>query len=157
VPTRSPSYTTRNAHGIYIFQYRFPKRIRDACPSIQILFRRSLETRSKREAENGARRWWVWMDELNRRLSHDPAAYAKAVELLARYEKIEHLSWAKVEDYLSGLNEDETHLLDVALVARSQNNARKASPDLAEQIALLQQGTSKNLKIVKSTHYKSMR
>jgi DNA-binding transcriptional MerR regulator len=79
------------------------------------------------------------MDELNRRLSHDPAAYAKAVELLARYEKIEHLSWAKVEDYLSGLNEDETHLLDVALVARSQNNARKASPDLAEQIALLQQ------------------
>lgn len=55
------------------------------------------------------------MDELSQRLFDDPASYSRAVELLARYEEVEHLSWTVVEDYLSGLDDAETKLLDKAL------------------------------------------
>jgi hypothetical protein len=42
------------------------------------------------------------MDELAKRFFHDPAVYARAVELLSRYEAVENLNWESVEDYLAG-------------------------------------------------------
>jgi hypothetical protein len=42
------------------------------------------------------------MDELAKRFFHDPAVYARAVELLSRYEAVDNLNWESVEDYLAG-------------------------------------------------------
>ena len=84
-PQKSPPYTTLNGYGIFLFQCRFPKAVRQQCPSL-VLFRRSLHTRCRRIAAERARRWWVIMDELARRFFADPAAYARAIELLSRYE-----------------------------------------------------------------------
>ena len=138
MPQKSPPYTTRNYHGIYLFQYRFPKRIRETCPSLQVLFRRSLHTRCKREAAVRSRRWWVIMDELAKRFFHDPVAYARAVELLSRYEAVEHLDWQSVEDYLSGLDEGETELLDTALSHRKMRQVQHTHQALLEKVALLE-------------------
>ncbi len=96
LPTRSPSYITKNALGICIFQYRYPKRIREFSPSI--FFRRSLHTRCKRAAEAGANRWWVILDELSQKFFNEPARYARAIELLARHEKVERLSWMDIDE-----------------------------------------------------------
>jgi intergrase/recombinase len=135
--SRSPSYITQNALGIFIFQYRFPKQIRDFCPSLPTFFRRSLRTRCKRSAEAEAKRWWVILDEVSRRFFNDPTSYSKAVELLASYEKLEHQSWGMVEDYLAGLDDAETELLDKALVCRKEQE--KTHQQLLEEVAALKQ------------------
>jgi integrase len=77
------------------------------------------------------------LDELRQRFFSDAASYATAVELLARYEKLEHLPWTVVDDYLSGLDEAETELLDKALVCRQEQ--KKSQQELMEEIATLKQ------------------
>ncbi|MFN5745001.1 MAG: hypothetical protein ACK443_02780 [Methylococcaceae bacterium] len=133
-----PDYITRNRYGVFIFQYRFPQRIHAACPSLPILFRRSLRTRYKRDAIDLARRWWVIMDEIARRFFSEPAVYARAVELLSRYEAVEGLSWESVESYLSGLDEEETALLDKALVHRNVQTSQSQHQQLLDKIGLLE-------------------
>lgn len=77
------------------------------------------------------------MDELSRRFFNDPASYARAVELLAHYEKVEHLSWEKVEHYLSELDDAETEVLDKAIICR--NEQRKTHQQLVGEVAALKQ------------------
>jgi hypothetical protein len=138
LPAKSPPYTTLNGYGIYLFQFRFPKAVREHCPSLQVLFRRSLHTRCKRVAAERARRWCVIMNELAKRFFTDPAAYARAVELLGRYEEVENLNWESVEDYLSGLDEGETALLDTALSHRKAVQFQQSHQSLLEKVALLE-------------------
>ncbi len=76
------------------------------------------------------------MDEIASRFFHDPAAYARAVELLSRYEAVESLNWESVEDYLAGLDEGETALLDKALSHRKA--IQQSHQALLEKVALLE-------------------
>jgi integrase len=78
------------------------------------------------------------MDELARRFFADPAAYARAVELLGRYEAVENLNWEAVEDYLAGLDEGETALLDTALSHRKAISVQQSHQSLLEKVALLE-------------------
>jgi len=78
------------------------------------------------------------MDELAKRLFADPAAYARAVELLARYESVENLNWESVEDYLAGLDEGETAPLDTALSLRKAVQLQQSHQSLLEKVALLE-------------------
>jgi|GEM_PF-2681155 len=78
------------------------------------------------------------MDELARRFFADPAAYARAVELLSRYEAFENLNWEAVEDYLAGLDEGETALLDTALSHRKAISVQHSHQSLLEKVALLE-------------------
>ena len=112
--------------------------MRDVCPALSVLFRRSLHTRCKREADARSRRWWVIMDELAKRFFHDPAVYARAAELLSRYEAVENLNWESVEDYLAELDEGETELLDTALSHRKAVQLQQSHQSLLEKVALLE-------------------
>jgi site-specific recombinase XerD len=78
------------------------------------------------------------MDELAKRFFHDPSAYARAVELLSRYEAVENLDWESVEDYLAGLDEGETELLDTALSHRKAVQLQQSHQSLLEKVALLE-------------------
>ena len=78
------------------------------------------------------------MDELARRFFADPAAYARAIELLSRYEAFENLNWEAVEDYLAGLDEGETALLDTALSHRKAISVQHSHQSLLEKVALLE-------------------
>ena len=78
------------------------------------------------------------MDELANRFFHDPAAYARAVELLSRYETVENLNWESVEEYLAGLDEGETALLDKALSHRKAVQFQQSHQSLLEKVALLE-------------------
>jgi integrase len=78
------------------------------------------------------------MDELAKRFFADPAAYARAVELLGRYEAVENLNWEAVEDYLAGLDEGETALLDTALSHRKAISVQQSHQSLLEKVALLE-------------------
>ena len=77
------------------------------------------------------------MDELSQKFFNDPARYARAIELLARYEKVERLSWMEIDEYLAGLDDAETELLDKALVCR--NEQKKTHQHLLDEVALLKQ------------------
>ena len=78
------------------------------------------------------------MDELAKRFFSDPAAFARAVELLSRYEAVENLNWEAVEDTLSGLDEGETALLDTAISHRKAVQFRHSHQSLLEKVALLE-------------------
>ena len=84
------------------------------------------------------------MDELAKRFFADPAAYARAVELLARYEEVENLNWESVEDYLAGLDEGETALLDTALSHRKAVQFQQSHQSLLEKVALCWKITQTN-------------
>ena len=86
--SKSPSYTTQNNFGIYIFQFRFPKHLKSKHPEIQTLFRRSLYTRCKREANSKARLWWLLMDELTRRMLVEPSIYGRAMGIAEEMAEI---------------------------------------------------------------------
>lgn len=76
------------------------------------------------------------MDELAKRFFADPAVYARAVELLSRYEAVENLNWEAVEDYLAGLDDGETALLDTALSHRKA--IKHSHQSLMDKVALLE-------------------
>jgi hypothetical protein len=78
------------------------------------------------------------MDELAKRFFQDPAVFARAVELLSRYEAVENLDWESVEDYLAGLDEGETELLDTALSHRKAVQFQQSHQSLLEKVALLE-------------------
>lgn len=78
------------------------------------------------------------MDELAKRFFTDPAAYARAVELLGRYEAVENLNWEAVEDTLAGLDEGETALLDTALSHRKAISVQQSYQSLLEKVAFLE-------------------
>jgi integrase len=78
------------------------------------------------------------MDELAKRFFSDPAAFARAVELLSRYEAVENLNWEAVEDTLSGLDEGETALLDSAISHRKAVQFQHSHQSLLEKVALLE-------------------
>ena len=78
------------------------------------------------------------MDEIARRFFNDPSLYARAVELLSRYESVEHVSWESVEAYLSGLDEEETALLDKALVHRNVQTRQSQHQQLLDKIEWLE-------------------
>ena len=65
--SRNPSYITKNRLGIYIFQYRIPKHIRDFHPNLKKLIRKSLKTRNRQEALRLARKLAVMMEDKNYR------------------------------------------------------------------------------------------
>ena len=113
--SKSPSYTTQNNFGIYIFQFRFPKHLKSKHPEIQTLFRRSLYTRCKREANSKARLWWLLMDELTRRMLVEPSIYGRAMELLMKWQDNESLNWEKLRDFYESLEEYDQELLDRAI------------------------------------------
>ena len=113
--SKSPSYTTQNNFGIYIFQFRFPKHLKSKHPEIQTLFRRSLYTRCKREANSKARLWWLLMDELTRRMLVEPSIYGRAMELLMKWQDFESLDWEKLRDFYESLEEYDQDLLDRAI------------------------------------------
>lgn len=118
--SKPPSYTTQNSFGVYIFQFRFPKQLKNRHPEIQTIFRRSLHTRYKREAHSKARLWWLLMDELTRRMLIDPSVYGKAMELLMNYQDFENLDWEKLKDFYESLEEYEQDLLDRAIKYKSE-------------------------------------
>lgn len=76
------------------------------------------------------------MDELAKRFFHDPDAYAQAIKLLARYEEVENINWQSVEDYLSGLEEGESGLLELAIKHRCE--VQKSQQQTLRQIATLE-------------------
>lgn len=78
------------------------------------------------------------MDEIARRFFNDPSLYARAIELLSRYEAIEGLSWESVEAYLSELDEEDTALLDKALVHRNVQTSQSQHQQLIDKIAMLE-------------------
>ena len=59
------------------------------------------------------------MDELASKFFDTPETYAKAIQLLARYENVEHLNWEHVEAYLSELDSSESRLLEQAIDHRT--------------------------------------
>jgi integrase len=77
------------------------------------------------------------LDELSRRFFNDPDSYGRAVALLAHYEKVEQLSWMDIDDYLAGLDDAETELLDKALVCRTEQ--QKTHQHLLDEVAFLKQ------------------
>lgn len=107
--------------GIYYFQYVFAKSIKKKYPELPHLFRKTLHTRGKREAENSARRWWCLMDDTTRRLLlTSPVAAGKATELLMRYKEIAHQDWKVAEEFLLGLDNQDTLILDCAIELENQ-------------------------------------
>ena len=118
--SKSPSYTTQNNFGIYIFQFRFPKQLKSLYPEIQSIFRRSLYTRCKREANSKARIWWLLMDELTRRMLVEPSVYGRAMELLIKYQDYQDLDWEKLRDFYESLDEYDQELVDRALKYKSK-------------------------------------
>lgn len=141
--SKLPSYITKNNFGVFIFQYRFQKKVRELQPDIQVLFRRSLHTRSRREAAKRARIWYILMDEITERIITDHECYGRAMALLRRYRQIEHLSWDKAEEFLSELSEGETQLLEGIIrfeAAKAQHSASTPGPSQeAIAQAILQQ------------------
>ena len=123
VKSRTSSYTTRNRLGIYYFQYAFPREVIHLHPELPKLFRKTLHTRSAREAEKSARRWWCIMDELTRLLIlTNPVVAGKATELLMRYKEIEHHDWQTAENFLLGLDNQDTLILDCAIELDNNKN-----------------------------------
>ena len=119
--SKSPSYTTQNNFGIYIFQFRFPKQLKSLYPEIQSIFRRSLYTRCKREANSKARIWWLLMDELTRRMLVEPSVYGRAMELLIKYQDHQQdLDWRKLRDFYDSLDEYDQDLVDRAIKYKSK-------------------------------------
>ena len=62
------------------------------------------------------------MDELEKRFFSSPDLYGKAIELLAKYQNVEHLPWIQVEELLSGLEDDEAALLEKAIEFKKIQN-----------------------------------
>jgi hypothetical protein len=85
------------------------------CPDLKPLFRKSLHTRSRRDAESQAKRWWFIMDEPEKRFFSSPEIYGKAIELLSRYKNVEHLPRNQVEELLITLKDDEAAPLEKAI------------------------------------------
>jgi integrase len=135
--TRSPSYLTKNRLGIFIFQYRFPKAVQKILIPPKILFRRTLKTRDKRLAEQRARKWWVILDELERKYFDTPRMYAKAIVLLSEYQAVENLSWNEVEAYLSELDSYESDLLKKGIDHQNERRLIEENNRLKETLAIL--------------------
>jgi integrase len=135
--TRSPSYLTKNRLGIFIFQYRFPKAVQKILIPPKILFRRTLKTRDKRLAEQRARKWWVILDELERKYFDTPRMYAKAIQLLSEYQAVENLSWNEVEAYLSELDSYESDLLKKGIDHQNERRLIEENNRLKETLAIL--------------------
>ena len=63
------------------------------------------------------------MDELTRRLLlTSPIVAGKAAELLMRYREIEHQDWQIAENFLSGLDNQDTLILDCAIELDNHRN-----------------------------------
>lgn len=135
--TRSPSYLTKNRLGIFIFQYRFPKAVQEILTPPKILFRRTLKTRDKRLAEQRARKWWVILDELERKYFDTPKMYAKAIELMSEYKALDNLSWGEAEVYLSELDEDESVLLTKAIHLEAEKKLIEDNLRLQQTLEIL--------------------
>lgn len=139
VKSRTSSYTTQNRLGIYYFQYAFPKLVRHLYPEFPKLFRKSLRTRCKYEAEKSARYWWCKMDELTRRLLlTNPVAAGKATELLMLYKEVEHQDWQTAENFLSNLDDAETKILDCAIKLERNNSPAPYINNIRQQDKHLQ-------------------
>jgi integrase len=140
VKSRTSSYTTQNRLGVYYFQYAIPKAVGQLHPELPKLFRKTLHTRSKREAEKSARRLWCLMDELTRRLIlSSPVVAGKATELLMRYKEIEHQDWQIADEFLSSLEDQETEILDTAIdLDKQQSNPILSSITIEKQDASLE-------------------
>jgi integrase len=144
--TSSPSYIVKNRHGTYYFQYRLPKQVQTASNS-QKLFRISLRTKVRREALKQSKRWSIVMDELTSRFFDDPESFGKAMALLKQYKDREKMptSWESMENFLMGLEKDEDHLLNQALL---YNKAQSSTVDalkseneiLRNSLILIQEG-----------------
>ncbi len=148
VKSRTSSYTTKNRLGVYYFQYAIPKAVVLLHPELPKLFRKTLHTRCKREAEKSARRWWCLMDELTRRLIlSSPVVAGKATELLMRYKEIEHQDWQIAEEFLSRLEDQDTEILDIAIDLDKQ----KSNPILSSG-AIEKRYTSLENSIKELTH-----
>ena len=114
----TPSYTTKNRFGIYVFQYRIPSHFRHNHSSLKVHFRKSLLTRNRRLAVQRARKWIVLMDEIAKKYFHSPELYKAAMQLLAEHEVAEdtYEDWTDYEEnFLSALDEDEDKLLERAI------------------------------------------
>jgi integrase len=125
--SRLPYYLTRNFHGIFVFQYRSSNQLRSIHPQFQLLFRRSLFTRDKREAIRKAKLWTIVMDELSAKLLNDPESYGRAMTLLKKYQQLEDFSWETVEDFLSQLSDGEEAILETAIQAANRGELKLAN------------------------------
>lgn len=111
-----PTYITKNRLGIYCFQYSYrgiPVFQGDSPP--KKLFRKSLGTRSKLEAQISARYLWLIMQEIHKKYFSNPKLYGKAMELLSRYEAASLQGWDCVDSFLAELDDGDDKLLDLAI------------------------------------------
>ena len=111
-----PTYITKNRLGIYCFQYSYrgiPVFQGDSPP--KKLFRKSLGTRSKLEAQISARYLWLIMQEIHKKYFSNPKLYGKAMELLSRYETASLQGWDCVDSFLAELDDGDDKLLDLAI------------------------------------------
>ena len=90
----SSSYITQNRLGIYVFQWRIPKHVRDNHQRAPTLFRRSLRTRHRSTAVELARKLWVAIDHLLAKHANNSNAFIESIKLLSPHH-IEHLQGAE--------------------------------------------------------------
>lgn len=120
-----PTYITKNRLGIYCFQYSYR-----GIPAFQgelppkKLFRKSLGTRSKLEAQISARYLWLIMQEIHKKYFSNPALYGKAMELLSRYEAAALQGWDCVDNFLAELDEGDDKLLDLAIKQAKEDSGQ---------------------------------
>ena len=89
--SKRPSYITQNRLGIFLFQYRIPKRYGIK----QIFFRISLRTRENKQALRQARKLAVIMEEILQEYYNDPDQLKIALREAKRtFQDPEHLKLA---------------------------------------------------------------
>ena len=118
MPSRSPSYLTKNHLGIYLFQYRTPQRLLQPGTEIAPLFRKSLGTRDRHTALTFARRWVVLMDELAMSGTSEQPDYSDAQRILRQ-------QWVRVPPSIIEL---EGLIKNGCAIASVGNQSQKPEP-----------------------------
>ncbi len=140
--SKTPSYLTKNRFGVYSFQVRLPVAIIRANPTLNHLVRFTLKTCERAVAVRLARRKIIVLDTIKIHFGNDHKAAAKAIKLWQGYEDARlgrmpvdvviedehvvnfvgddvivegHGGFEVVEEFLTGLDNGERHILEVVL------------------------------------------
>ena len=137
---RTPTYITTNRLGIFVFQIRIPRQLRQN----SAFFRKSLGTRNRSEAVVRARRLWLMFDEVKARFFDNIEMFNEAMKVLGNYDANTTglKAWDEIESYLTQLNSYESALLERAIDYRTlrdkHNSTAAVNPNDPQALSELQ-------------------
>lgn len=137
---RTPAYITNNRLGIFVFQIRIPRQLRQN----RTFFRKSLGTRNRNEAVVRARRLWLMFDEVKARFFDNIEMFNEAMKVLGNYDANTAgvRAWDEVESHLTKLDSYESVLLERAIEYRALRDkfkpATTANPNDGQTLVELQ-------------------